>query len=78
MNFIIIGRHEGCKWCDMAVQALRDAKHEFYFFDATGWAKEFLHTLGLKTVPQVWYGTKYIGGYEALVRYLECGEAPAS
>ena len=70
MNFVIIGRHKGCKWCDMAEKALIDAKKNFYHFEAQGWAAEFLDNLGLTTVPQVWHGTKHIGGYEALVEYL--------
>ena len=78
MNFVIIGRSHDCKWCDMAERLLYDAGREYIFYEAEGPLGGFLQCLGLTTVPQVWHGTKYIGGYEALVRYLECGEAPAS
>lgn len=72
MNFVIIGRSEGCKWCDMAEKLLCDADKTYTFYEAEGPLGGFLQSLGLTTVPQVWVGVQHIGGYEALVKYLEC------
>ena len=70
MKLVIIGRSEGCKWCDVAKEIADEFGRPYVFYEAEGEMKTFLLDLGLTTVPQVWEGTQHIGGYQALVEYL--------
>jgi glutaredoxin len=74
---------ENCPWCDRVRETLDAAGATYTEFKierrayhghpvnmrSDAWA-DFLEALGLRTVPQVWRGTEYIGGSEALARYL--------
>ena len=68
MDFVIIGRSEGCKWCDMAEKLLYDTGRTYAFYEAEGPLGGFLQSLGLTTVPQVWYGTESVRLYLVVIQ----------
>lgn len=71
-NFFIIGRLT-CGWCDKAKDLLRSRGLTFDSVNIESNLVAFrllLKKCGLTTVPQIWYGDTYIGGYEDLVIWL--------
>ena len=66
-----------CQWCDKAKRLLADSGHSYVEVDASG--KEDRRRLRERlpfpveklTVPQIWHGDKYIGGFTALEAYLK-------
>lgn len=78
MTYVVVGR-PNCRWCIMACRLLDSQKLDYEYFEAapTGYGMPaavvcaLLEAMGLTTVPQVWHGAKHVGGYEALVDYLE-------
>jgi glutaredoxin 1 len=67
--YIVIGRDD-CKWCDEAVMLLCQQQVNFDYYDAQD-LDSLMESFGFKTVPQVFHGTKYIGGFTDLRRYIE-------
>lgn len=62
-----------CVWCEKAKQLL-DEKGEAYMASSITDNKLFVLLLmkaDLKTVPQIWYNSEYIGGYQNLEEYLD-------
>jgi glutaredoxin len=68
MHFHMITMQE-CIWCDKAKKLIEERGHTFTEELAT---RENMK--GFKTVPQIWENENmhyiYVGGYEALVKYL--------
>lgn len=67
--------HQQCGFCRQAKQVLEDKELPFRYVDIheEGISKEDLSkTVGqtVNTVPQIFYGQQYIGGFEALERHL--------
>lgn len=68
--------HEACGFCRRAKQLLAEKDLPFRYVDIheEGISKADLSkTVGYEvtTVPQIFYGQEYVGGYEALEKYLE-------
>lgn len=63
--------HDDCKYCRLAKELLTQEGHSFTKHDVRDpkIGAEFRNT-GFATVPQIFRGESYIGGYEALVRHL--------
>ena len=62
-----------CGWCQRAKALLRQQGHEFNELDVTddrALQEQMIERTGKKTVPQIFHGDDYIGGYEALVQSL--------
>lgn len=75
--YVVMGYAAGCQWCEKA-KALLTEKGEAYTYLEVGASpglKEFLVALGKRTVPQIWHGTSYVGGYESLTKYVEVQES---
>ncbi|ODS22670.1 glutaredoxin [Candidatus Endobugula sertula] len=74
-RFTVFGR-EGCGFCVQAKRVLEAKELPFRYIDIhkEGISKEDLEkTVGrpVKTVPQIFHGQEYIGGYTELEAYLE-------
>lgn len=74
-RFTVFGK-EGCGFCVRARQVLEDAGLPFRYIDIhkEGVTKEDLEkTVGkpVETVPQVFHGQNYIGGFTELDAYLK-------
>ena len=74
-RFTVFGK-EGCGFCTRAKQMLEDGGLPFRYIDIhkEGVSKEDLEkTIGkpVETVPQVFHGQKYIGGFTELSDYLQ-------
>lgn len=74
-RFTVFGR-EGCGFCVQAKRVLEAKELPFRYIDIhkEGISKEDLEkTVGkpVKTVPQIFHGQEYIGGYTELAAYLE-------
>ena len=74
-RFTVFGR-EGCGFCVRAKQVLEDNGLPFRYIDIhkEGISKEDLEkTIGkpVETVPQVFHGQSYIGGFTELDAYLK-------
>lgn len=74
-RFTVFGR-PGCGFCVRAKQVLEDKNLPMRYIDiyAEGITKEDLEkTVGkpVETVPQIFHGKKYIGGYTELDVYLK-------
>lgn len=71
MTYTIITTDD-CKWCDKAVAQLTLADKKFVAFNIAHHPeiKHLWHTMGFKTIPQIFHGHTYVGGYEDLINYL--------
>lgn len=74
-RFTIFGR-EGCGFCRRAKEVMETNEFEFRYIDIheEGISKADLSkTIGrtVDTVPQIFHGEEYIGGYQELTQYLE-------
>lgn len=67
-----------CVYCDRSKELLRNMGVLFDEVDVTGddEARDRLVTMtgGKRTVPQIWIGETYVGGYQDLARLLKSGE----
>ena len=73
-RFTIFG-HQACGFCRQAKAVLESKELEFRYVDIhkEGISKADLsETVGrpVTTVPQIFYGKEYIGGYQELMQYL--------
>ena len=70
--FYIITR-EDCSWCDKAKEALNNRGEPVMAFLYTDHPLivKLMITSKLKTVPQIWHESAYIGGCAELYKYLE-------
>jgi glutaredoxin 1 len=74
-RFTIFGR-EGCGYCRQAKAVMESKDLEFRYVDIheEGISQDDLaKTVGkpVRTVPQIFHGEEYIGGYQELMEYLE-------
>jgi glutaredoxin len=63
---------DDCIWCDKAKQLLEE-KGEAYtasFLNDHPLLLKLMKKANLKTVPQIWDGAEYVGGYTELERKL--------
>lgn len=67
---VVIGKKD-CKWCDKAKQFLeeRELKYVYLDYHESETAKSYIKSVGATTVPQIWLGSKNIGGYEELIKH---------
>jgi glutaredoxin len=70
VTFIIVGRTLGCKWCCMARALLAEHSLAYDFFEAKGTIARLMQSMRFSTVPRIWHGPTYVGGYDDLVVYL--------
>ena len=60
-----------CNWCDKAVQFLESEGLKVWIVDITDDQDErhmLIERTGQKTVPQIWIGDAYIGGYDRMMK----------
>lgn len=73
MATIVYGK-PNCVYCDRAKRLLNGLNIDFDYKDVSlpGFREELLELVpSAKTVPQIWLHDSYIGGYDALVTFLE-------
>lgn len=70
--FLIYGKPD-CPWCDRAKDLLYKSGESFDYIDVAQdtAARNMIVDMGAKTVPQVFFESHHIGGFEALKSYLE-------
>ena len=70
--YYVISRDD-CSWCDKAMQALdnRGEPYEAFLYQDHPMIVKLMITSKLKTVPQIWHESAYIGGCAELYKYLE-------
>lgn len=61
-----------CVWCDGAKKLLFEKGEEYraYDYEEHPMIVKLMREAALKTVPQIWYNSEYIGGYAALEDWL--------
>ena len=71
MKFSLITRDD-CSWCTKAKNLLKQHGLDFVEFNITEHPvlRDFVKSLGVYMVPQLFLGTEYIGGYTDLAIYL--------
>ena len=60
-----------CAWCSKAVQFLESEGLKVRIVDITDDQDErhmLIERTGMKTVPQIWIGESYIGGYDRMMK----------
>ena len=67
--FTIISR-PNCSFCVRAKKLFEDNGLDYVEIGLTEALMPFFKALELRTVPQIWLGTTYIGGHDDLVGYL--------
>lgn len=69
---ITVYTKDNCTWCDQA-KALLNMKGLSYkeISLREDRALEYLVSLGLKTVPQIWIDDKHVGGFRELQEYMK-------
>lgn len=74
MKYKIYGR-DNCPFCVKAETLLKMIQSEYEYVDVWGEDKEALQKLfqekGWKTVPQIYHGDNYVGGFTELNQYLK-------
>ena len=62
----------GCSYCELAKIALMERNIEFEEINIKDNAQALatLRLKNLRTVPQIWDGELYVGGYEELKEYI--------
>ena len=81
MSIVIFGR-ELCDWCDRAQEICRQYDMDYEYKNLTdrfvgeSYKAELRHLaetqdLTIKTVPQIWWNGKYIGGFNELAAEIE-------
>ena len=73
MKFTVVGRDD-CPWCKEATDLLSKTPYEYEYFNITERShplRFFLKSLGLNTVPQIWFGDELIGGYTDLKDHID-------
>lgn len=78
--FVVVGYSSGCAWCDKAKQLLTQRGKSFTYLevDNEGGLRNFLKALGKRTVPQIFDGTQYVGGFNELKEYLDDADDDAT
>ena len=63
---------ENCPFCYKAGELLKskDEQYEFVYIEDEPYLAKLLGMADKRTVPQVFLGSTYIGGYHALENYL--------
>jgi GrxC family glutaredoxin len=72
MNIIYSTQY--CPWCQRAKGLLDQQGIEYTEVDVTedrALQKEMIERTGRQSVPQIFFGTEHIGGYDDLVKYLQ-------
>ena len=69
-KFVIVGYKAMCKWCDMAKEMLDGRGLPYDFYEAGGDVAQLMKSMNFHTVPRIWHGPTYVGGYDDLVVYL--------
>ena len=73
MKFEIFGG-EGCPYCVKAKELLNDKNLPFSYFDINQDEEAFDQLVGRiskwKTIPQIFFGSQHIGGYDDLLKFL--------
>lgn len=66
-----------CKWCVLAKHLLSDIGWFYAEVDVTKdqQARDRLKELGLRTVPQIWFGDEHIGGFANLETWWQARKA---
>lgn len=61
-----------CPWCDRVKELVGGNDLEYTYIDVaeSEEAQKMFRTNGYRSVPQVFYESEHIGGYEATSRYL--------
>jgi glutaredoxin len=72
MKWFILGR-ENCIYCERATDELNRHGEVYEYFDYTENTMylKLMFAANMKTVPQIWYGGQYIGGYDDLVQFFQ-------
>jgi len=77
MNSFTVFTQPGCPFCTKAIELLKLDGQAVNIVDINEnpEAREKMVENGFKTVPQVYHNSDHIGGYEALVQYMETAGA---
>jgi len=78
MNSFTVYTQPGCPFCTKAIELLREngvLAINTVDINENPDAREKMRANGFKTVPQVYHNSDHIGGYEALVQYMETADA---
>ena len=65
---------EDCVFCERAIEFCKDQNIKYADMPITEYVKaiiKFEHSIEAKTVPQIFNGEEYIGGYTDLVAWRE-------
>ncbi len=73
---VVVYTTNTCPYCHAAKEFLKSKKVEFENVDVShdeAMREKLVQMSGQETVPQIFKGTKSIGGYQDLVRYYQDG-----
>lgn len=71
---ITIYGNQTCKWCKQAVELVKEKNLEYVYkdVDIDENYSELKNKLSfVKTIPQIWWDEKHVGGYEALAEEIK-------
>lgn len=62
-----------CPWCDAAIELILSKGEAVQVYDIMGhpMLAKTLKLAGCSTVPQIWCGTEYVGGYENVKKWYD-------
>ena len=69
---------DGCSYCELAKITLMERNIEFEEINIKDNAQALatLRLKNLRTVPQIWFGELYIGGYTELKKHISSSKYP--
>jgi len=69
---IVLYTKDNCTYCDQAKALLKLKGLEYREINIKDdQALDYLLSLNLKTVPQIWFDNEYIGGFKQLEKHLK-------
>ena len=77
MASIVMYATQWCPYCEMARTLLREKGQEWTEIDITAEPPrraEMIERSGRRSVPQIWVGTRHVGGYDDLAALDATGE----
>ena len=68
----IIFTQDDCQWCHKAIDLCKEYNLDYEEYNVTNdpVKKAYLKSENFKTVPQIFLGPMYIGGYEQFAKFL--------
>lgn len=74
MKDIVVLGAKKCNYCEMSKALLNAKGIDYTYKDIEEYPEEYERMMlqqGLRSVPQIWFGSEYVGGFDKLMEKLQ-------